>query len=249
MDSCSWSWSDWHPWSCGPWCWSPCSLIALTLAFLVLAFLVMYFWVLASLVIFLFVGIPLQTGVLSHLRVPWRVFGQNGVDITWNNEQRIQLVKQLMTGIRSFIQKWHNTVILLRIYANNNREVCLNLNAQLHDWLCMSLTLSPDCCPMSLFLIIMDLWTDENYMTRWLALKTDKHFLESAPFSQGNSPINIKSEILMDISGKEEAEMDTGDWEKPSSERDMTCLLTFVSRRHVERRWSHTRVNLRTAKK
>ncbi len=40
-----------------------------------------------------------------------RDFEQNGVDITWKNDEKVNLVKKLMTGIRSFLRKWHNTVI------------------------------------------------------------------------------------------------------------------------------------------
>ncbi len=39
------------------------------------------------------------------------MFGQNGIDIMWNEDQNVKLVKQLMTGIRIFVQKWHNIVI------------------------------------------------------------------------------------------------------------------------------------------
>ncbi len=46
-----------------------------------------------------------------------RIFWQNGIDITWNNDQKVKLVKQPMTGIRSFLQKWHNTVIPLTDYC------------------------------------------------------------------------------------------------------------------------------------
>ncbi len=39
--------------------------------------------------------------VISFKKVgPKRAFGQNGIDLTWNNEQKVKLVKQLMTGIR-----------------------------------------------------------------------------------------------------------------------------------------------------
>ncbi len=48
---------------------------------------------------------------LSKLREPRRVFRHNGIDITWNNDQNIKLVRQLMTGIGSYLRKWHNTVI------------------------------------------------------------------------------------------------------------------------------------------
>ncbi len=33
---------------------------------------------------------------------PKQVFGQNGINIIWNNNQNVKLVKQLMTGIKSF---------------------------------------------------------------------------------------------------------------------------------------------------
>ncbi len=42
-------------------------------------------------------------------------FGQNGIDITWNNDQNVKLVKHLMTGIRSSLWKWQNTVIHLTV--------------------------------------------------------------------------------------------------------------------------------------
>ncbi len=32
------------------------------------------------------------------------------IDIAWNNDKNVKLVKQLMTGIGSFLRKWHNTV-------------------------------------------------------------------------------------------------------------------------------------------
>ncbi len=39
---------------------------------------------------------------------PRRVFGQNGIYITWNNDQKFQLVEQLMTG-----DYYENNTILL----------------------------------------------------------------------------------------------------------------------------------------
>ncbi len=54
--------------------------------------------------------INIQT-VISFISV-----GQNGIEITWNNGQNVKIVKQLMTGIMSFLWKWHNTVILLTGY-------------------------------------------------------------------------------------------------------------------------------------
>ncbi len=35
--------------------------------------------------------------------VPRQGFAQNGIDITWNNDQKVKLIKQPMTGIRSFL--------------------------------------------------------------------------------------------------------------------------------------------------
>ncbi len=37
--------------------------------------------------------------------------GQSEIDIKWNNDQNVKLVTQLMTGIRSFVRKWHNNII------------------------------------------------------------------------------------------------------------------------------------------
>ncbi len=39
-----------------------------------------------------------------------RFFGQNGIDITWNNDKNVKLVKQLLAGIRSFYE--NNTILL-----------------------------------------------------------------------------------------------------------------------------------------
>ncbi len=47
-----------------------------------------------------------QMLVISCFRIK-RSYGQKGIDLIWDEK-----VKQLMTGIRSFLWKWHNTVIL-----------------------------------------------------------------------------------------------------------------------------------------
>ncbi len=41
-----------------------------------------------------------QTVIFLNLG-PRRIFGQNGIDVTWNIAQKVKLVKQLMTGIRT----------------------------------------------------------------------------------------------------------------------------------------------------
>ncbi len=51
-----------------------------------------------------------NTQTVISLKPKTSFFGQNGIDITWNNAQKAKLVTQLMTGIMSFLQKWHNTV-------------------------------------------------------------------------------------------------------------------------------------------
>ncbi len=64
-----------------------------------------------------------QTVISLKTSGPKRVNGQNGINITWNNDQNVKLVKQLMKDIRSFLQKWHNIVILLTAHVHKFNEV------------------------------------------------------------------------------------------------------------------------------
>ncbi len=63
------------------------------------------------------IGKPICLTKLIHKRYFFKylgtiqVFGQNVIHITWNNDQNIKLVKQLITDIRSFFPKWDNTVL------------------------------------------------------------------------------------------------------------------------------------------
>ncbi len=59
------------------------------------------------------------------------VFWKNGIDIIWNNAPKVAMVKQLMTGIRSFLWKWHNAVIppIYRMLAVNNPESVVTFSA------------------------------------------------------------------------------------------------------------------------
>ncbi len=52
----------------------------------------------------------------KNLGLRWD-FRQTWIDITWNNDQNVKLVKQLMTGFKSFLRRGHNTVIPLTAYC------------------------------------------------------------------------------------------------------------------------------------
>ncbi len=51
------------------------------------------------------IGKPICLTKQIHKLLFLNTFGQSGID------QNVKLVNQLMTGIRSFLQKWHNTFI------------------------------------------------------------------------------------------------------------------------------------------
>ncbi len=46
----------------------------------------------------------------------------NVIDITWNKDQKVNLVTQLMAHIRPFVRRWHNTVIPLTVYTKKERH-------------------------------------------------------------------------------------------------------------------------------
>ncbi len=71
-------------------------------------------------------NVPLKWNILGNLSVwpnyytncyvfknlgPWRVFGQNEIDIKWNNDENVKLVKLWMKDISFFLLKWHSTFI------------------------------------------------------------------------------------------------------------------------------------------
>ncbi len=67
---------------------------------------------------------------LKTLRAKMSCF-TNGIDITWNNDKKVKPVKQLMTVIRSFLRKWHNTIIPPTGYGSTQDSILYHINVMI----------------------------------------------------------------------------------------------------------------------
>ncbi len=64
-----------------------------------------------------------------------RVFGQNGVDITWYNDKKVKLVKHLMTCDRSFFTK-----CVVSNWEPHQIQLCIYVWLEKGLWLCRSVS-------------------------------------------------------------------------------------------------------------